>query len=192
MDKCSWKRLIRGGNYFLSKQKLSQDLNHLTMKLFLHTCTAAMVAAGIFGTADLVNDLQKGTMIEYDKEDPFKVVAAPPNSAVVIPLKKDADEVQQEAQAEVENPPVINVSDLDFDDFSRGEPVEYQEEVVIPEEDQELPAEAKKARLENVAEATESAEAKVEGPKLDYKLFSRGKPPRLKDEIVLADTAQKE
>ena len=109
----------------------------------------AMVSAGVYGTADLVNDLEKGTFIRYEEESPVKEIKpiqpkAAATSMKINPVekveKKEMVKVEKKTSTEKmkiktedENSKTTEEPKLNYKLFSRSRP--YVEEEVLAKPD---------------------------------------------------------
>ena len=157
------------------------------MKIFLMTCIAAMVSAGVYGTIDLAQDIHQGTFIQYEKEDsPIVNSLTTINNNVSNRLKIHTVKNETKKEENVSKP-VINLSDLKMEYFSRGEPI------YLPELETALTDSAKQVADSLVVASTEGvAEIKVvpvvEERKFSSKLFSRSRPRPIVKEVTIAQT----
>lgn len=163
------------------------------MKIFLNTCLVAMLGAGVYGGIDLAHDINNGTYIQYE-EEPEGSISTFNRDIRFITHKPVIKKVLKTAQS-AKPPTLLTVSDLDIGDFSRGEPIIVYEEILQAELNDSLKnpdvtaalhdtikalAENKK---ENMVSDTTSV-AKKEEPKFSLKLYSRARPPRVKENVV--------
>jgi hypothetical protein len=96
------------------------------MKIILMSSIIAMISAGIIGTADLIHDLQNGTMIEYDRTDGTSIKAnGYKHAAVANSIERSSNKVEHLINSISSES--TDISDLRFEDFSRGEPVSMEE-----------------------------------------------------------------
>ena len=162
------------------------------MKIILIGSIAAMISAGIYGTIDLAVDVKKGTLIQYEDENApevkqFAFSSKRLNSEAqnVHVAKK---EVSVEKKLEVAVAKINNWSDLKFEDFSRGELIDYRELMLVEEPKNDsikttageitpAPKDSVMVGLEIPKEETKPVELKER--KLSLSLYSRGRSPRL-------------
>jgi len=168
------------------------------MRTFLMLSVIGMLAAGIYGTIDLTFDLKNGTFIEYEDEDvvlatAFAVSARgifTENPVKNVKKKKIAYAEREKLRLSEVSIKDFSLSDIEFSDFSRGEPPMIYDELLLdrPTAPDSLLNKDVRAALNDTATAihekavetakSESAGTSKEESKFSRKLYSRGRPPK--------------
>ncbi|MDQ3110300.1 MAG: hypothetical protein M3R17_10425 [Bacteroidota bacterium] len=153
------------------------------MKNFLTICTCAMVAAGIYGFADMAVDVKNGTMITYDQGDEQEEM--PIEGSVVLSaasrvndqtLSKQKEVMAGHAKAQREYEEAQSFKKVQQKKKTVKAPVVTEpvitEEVIVEEAQTEV-------KTDSVPSTTV-----IEEGEFDYREFSRGAPRKHKKEKV--------
>ena len=171
------------------------------MKIFLNTCLVAMLGAGLYGGIDLAQDINDGTYIHYEEEPEGSIVPFIHDSRFIT--RKPVIRRTIKTDHHTKPPTLLTVSDLDMGDFSRGEPVFVYEELFERGASDSLKNAGVTLALKDTirALAENKKEAKVadtssvttkEDRKFSLKLYSRGRPTRIKEEtLAIRDSTHK-
>lgn len=160
------------------------------MRSFLLTSVICMLAAGIYGTIDLTFDLKNGTFIQYEDEGETVSVSQFAYSSKGILKKTNVKIAQKKETKKLKAPTLItSFTDLEFEDFSRGEPPMYLESLLeLSAPDSLVNADVSTAINDTVAAVKEKVKSDSLGKeerKFSMKLYSRGRPPKkvVKEEV---------
>ncbi len=167
------------------------------MRSFLLTSVICMLAAGIYGTIDLTFDLKNGTFIQYEDEGEAVEVSQFAYASKGI-FKKTNVKVAQKKETKKSAAPTLITSftDLEFEDFSRGEPIDMSYMLELSAPDSLVNEEVSAAINDTVAaveEKVKSDSLAKDERKFSMKLYSRGRPPKkvVKEESVAEINAEK-
>ena len=167
------------------------------MKKFLITCIIAMFSAGIYGFIDMSRDIKNGTMIQYEDLSAPKVKAytraRTQAQAINTSIQEKITEyAEAKKKSEEENKKKLELTNMKFEDFSRGEeiylpPTDVTTEIVEPETNAKADT-AKVVVPPTTADAKQVSEvttvAVVEEPSLNERMFSRGSPRMYKKTLA--------
>jgi len=154
------------------------------MKLFLSTSIVAMIAAGIFGVYDFSNDVKHGNYIVYEVEEDVNISSfGTERRSNAISLNNVALAVEESFTSNTKRKVIKE------EYFSRGEPIEVVEEHVSQEPTivpAKLETEKVKAPEKVKLVETKTRTEKTEKRKFSYNLYSRGRPPKIEEEEIVA------
>ena len=91
------------------------------MKIFLTTCIAAMISAGVYGVIDLARDISHDTYIQYEED----IADVKSNTASEKSIANVIRKARQEVSTEKVKKHKSETSELNVELFSRSSPSMY-------------------------------------------------------------------